>query len=351
MRQVPIEIALVLQPNVQLAGVYGLTDLFRFADELTRNRLGSTAPLLRTTHFALNETGTLERTYDTAPGTDSTPTVIIVPPCHSPPDRDDHTTALAQWLRTHGDAGVTLASVCGGTFLLAETGLLDGRRATTHWVFAHELAARFPAIIVDTNPLVIDDGEILTAGGMTAWADLGLTLVDRLLGSVAMIETSRFMMIDPPGREQRLYSPFQPNLSHGDEAVLKVQNRLEADAAMALAVTGMAEVAGLQERTFVRRFLKATGLNPNDYQQHLRVEKARALLEATVQPIDTIAWAVGYSDPASFRRVFTRIAGLSPGEYRKRFARARRSPRPARSGIGVGAQADRSGPAVASSER
>ncbi|MFZ0267861.1 GlxA family transcriptional regulator [Caulobacter sp.] len=316
----PVEVGLLLYPQVQLAAVHGLTDLFSFADALTRKRLEVATPMLRLSHYVLNEAGGLARTFDSAPDIETSPSTVIVPPCHVTPASYAHTPLLAAWLRGQAEAGATLASVCGGTFLLAETGLLDGLTATTHWVFAEELATRFPNVRVDTDRLIIDHGQILTAGGMMAWADLGLTLVNRLLGPAAMVETARFMMIDPPGREQRFYSPFSPKLSHGDGAVLKVQKHLGQSPSAGLSVVALAALAGLEERTFVRRFRKATGLKPTDYQQHLRVDRAREMLESSVTPIDAIAWNVGYSDPASFRRVFVRITGLSPGDYRKRFS-------------------------------
>ncbi|MET0807378.1 MAG: helix-turn-helix domain-containing protein [Pseudoxanthomonas sp.] len=326
----PLEIAILLFPQAQMAAVHGLTDLFGFADTLARARSGSDEPLLRVSHFRQGAAGHMERSFDTLPGADTQPVVVIVPPCHlsTVADTAASTAILVAWLRARDADGATLASVCGGTFLLAETGLLDGLTATTHWIYANELAARFPAVHVDANPLLIDHGRILTAGGLMAWPDLGLTLVDRLLGAAAMIETGRFMMIDPPGREQRFYSAFVPALSHGDEAVLKAQEVLKTDPTAGISVSALATLAGLHERTFVRRFHKATGLKPNHYQQHLRVDKARQLLEATVQQIDTIAWSVGYSDPGSFRRVFARITGLSPGDYRKRFAHERVSAAP-----------------------
>jgi len=203
---------------------------------------------------------------------------------------------------------------------LAGTGRWDGLTATTPWILAEELAPRFRSVRVDSDRLIIDHGQILTAGGMMAWADLGLTLVSRLLGPAAMVETARFMMIDPPGREQRFYSPFSPKLSHGDGAVLKVQEHLRQSTSAGLSVVAMAALAGLEERTFVRRFRKATGLKPTDYQQHLRVDRARAMLESSATPIDAIAWNVGYSDPAAFRRGSVRGTGLAPGDYPTRFA-------------------------------
>lgn len=204
--------------------------------------------------------------------------------------------------------------------MIAATGLLSGRPATTHWLFAERFRERFPDIRLEIDKIVIEDGDIITAGGLMAWTDLGLRIVDRLLGPSVMIETGKFLLIDPSGREQRHYSSFAPRLTHGDEPILKVQHWLQARAGRATSVTDMAGHAGLEERTFLRRFKAATGMKPIEYVQHLRVGKARELLEFTRRSVDQIAWSVGYEDAAAFRRVFHRILGLSPGEYRSRFS-------------------------------
>ncbi len=146
-----------------------------------------------------------------------------------------------------------------------------------------------------------------------AWTDLGLRLVDRLLGPELMIETARYLLIDPPGREQRYYSPFAPRLDHRDAAILKAQHWLQANGARGATLAAMAACAGLEERTFLRRFHKATGLKPTDYCQRLRIGRARSLLEAGGNTIEQIAWTVGYEDAGAFRKVFQRITGLTPG--------------------------------------
>ena len=230
------------------------------------------------------------------------------------------TKCLVDWLLERHHTGATLCSVCGGAFILARTGLLAGRSATTHWTFTELLAQSFPDIHVDETRITVEDGNFITAGGVLAWTDLGLKLVDRHLGPSIMLETAKYMLVDPPGREQRYYSNFSPKLHHGDAAILKVQHWLQARAAEQPSVPEMAAISGLGERTFLRRFEKATGLKPTEYRQRLRVGKAREMLEFTTQTVDQVASTVGYEDTGSFRRVFQKIVGLSPGDYRRRFA-------------------------------
>lgn len=173
---------------------------------------------------------------------------------------------------------------------------------------------------MDEARITVEDGNFITAGGVLAWADLGLKLVDRHLGPSIMLETARYMLVDPPGREQGHYSNFARRLLHGDADVLKLQHWLQTEAVSQPSLGRMAEVCGLQTRTLLRRFKRATGLNPTEYSQRLRVGKAREMPEFTNRPISQVALAIGYEDYGSFKRVFQKIVGLAPSDYRRRFA-------------------------------
>lgn len=319
MTEGPSEIGLLAYPDVQLAALYGLGDLFAIADRIARERRGAGQPLLRVSRWECDDKGKVCN----RDGSDAViPGTIILPPSLAHPPRQAWTAGLAEFLRHRHAHGSVLASVCVGAFLLAETGLLDGRQATTHWSYAALLAERFPAIEVDSAKIVIDDGDVVTAAGLMSWTDLGLKLVERLLGTGVMVETGRAMLVDPLGREQRHYSVFSPRLNHGDEPILLVQHWLQQAYAGEVDVNTMAAKAGLERRTFLRRFGKATGLRPVEYCQQLRVAKARDMLETTRLSFDRIAWNVGYGDPVSFRKIFVRTMGLTPGDYRRRFGAA-----------------------------
>jgi transcriptional regulator GlxA family with amidase domain len=316
-----IEFGLVLYPEVQMAAVLGLTDLFAMANR-TALRLGKAAsPPLRVSHWRQDAPdGTVVRAFDTMPEAPAgDPAALIVVPSLPGPIEPDLAAPYVPWLRRFHAAGGTLVSVCAGVFLMAETGLLSGRTATTHWVLGERFAARFPDVRLDTDRLIVDEGDIMTAGGLMAWTDVGLRLVDRHLGSEIMLETARMLLVDPPGREQRYYSTFVPRLDHGDKAVLQVQHWLHGLGAAEASLESLAARAGLEERTFLRRFRKATGRTATEYQQELKVNKARERLQFSALSVDQIAWDVGYGDPGAFRKVFTRIVGLSPAEYRRRF--------------------------------
>jgi len=325
------EIGLLIYPGAQLAAIYGLTDLFAIASDLAQEKAGqekdsggkshSDRPILRVSHWQPDEVSqAISCCHDTHPQQPHQPVFLLIPPSLIGPPTAEMTTRLATWLTQQHAGGVVLGSVCAGAFLLAETGLLAGRPATTHWSYAETFAACFPEIGTDTDKLIIDDGDIITAGGLMAWIDLGLKVVARLLGPTIALETARYLLVDPAGREQRFYSSFSPRLLHGDKAVLKVQHWLQSQGTRNVTLTDMATQAGLEERTFLRRFQKATGLKPTEYCQHLCIEKARERLEFSKLPVEQVAWSVGYEDAGAFRKVFQKVMGLSPGDYRRRFA-------------------------------
>jgi len=330
----PVEIAIVCYPGAQATCIHGLTDLFTYADHFARMHAAaspastpcpaaaSDQPFVRTTHRRERSDGSdLECGLESGPSVSGTSTLVIVPASQLGPPEPNYLPRTTAWVaRKHAD-GAAVAAVCGGVFLLAESGLLNRRRATTHWMFAAELRRRFPDLRVESDRLVIDDGDIVTAGGVLAWADMGLTLVDRLLGRTVMCSTARFMLMDPPGREQRFYGEFTPPLRHGDRTIVSIQHWLHANSTATCSVAALAERAGLGARTFLRRFVRATGMKPSEYHQQLRIARSRELLEFTRDTVERIAVAVGYEDTRGFRRTFKRVIGLSPAEYRRRFQR------------------------------
>lgn len=311
-----IEIGILHYPGAQRAAMLGLADLLALATRIAQRDARPDMPVLHVAQWRLTLPGQVPAAEPLAHGR---PDVLVLPPSLEEPLSAEAAAPYLAWLRTLHDGGSTLASVCAGAYLLAETGRVDGRTITTNWAFNDSFASRFPAVRLDTDQLVIDDGDILTAGGAMAWIDLGLRLVERYLGVAVMLETARTLLVDPLGRQQRYYSSFAPRVSHGDAAVLAVQQWLHETHAKTAALPELARRAGLQERTFLRRFQKATGMTATEYGQRVRVARARELLQSSRQPLERIAWEVGYSDPGAFRKVFQRIVGLSPGEYRRRF--------------------------------
>ncbi|WP_338864731.1 GlxA family transcriptional regulator [Myxococcus stipitatus] len=228
--------------------------------------------------------------------------------------------AAAKWMRRQHEQGAKLAAVCAGVFLLAETGLLEGREATTHWGLAQRFEGRYPRVSLKPELLLVDLGDVLTAGGVTAYLDLALHLVSKLASPELAALCAKMLLVEPGRRFQAPYAVHAAPRDHGDDAVLRAQAWLEANMKGSVTLAGAASAASLGERTLLRRFRKATGDTPLDYVQRLRIEAARRLLETTPRTVEDISVAVGYADTTAFRRRFKARTGLTPDAYRRRFA-------------------------------
>lgn len=227
---------------------------------------------------------------------------------------------ITDWLlRLHG-SGAMICTACSGVFFLAETGLLDGREATMHWSHLRAFEKAFPSVRLNLRKMLVVSGgrgELVMSGASTSWHDLVLYLVSRQLGPPVAHVLAKFLAMQWHADGQSPFMIFTPAVDHGDTLVLKTQQWLNANHAIAKPVEEMVRLSGLPERTFKRRFAKATGLSPLHYVQHLRIDKAKRQLERTRAPADEISVSVGYEDPAFFRRLFKRLTGVSPGAYRR----------------------------------
>jgi transcriptional regulator GlxA family with amidase domain len=232
--------------------------------------------------------------------------------------------AITDWLRRTGPKAQRIVSVCTGTFLLAEAGLLDGRRVTTHWSQTGELAQRYPTLSVDPEPIFVRDGNIWTSAGVTAGMDLALAIVEEDLGRDVALTIARqlVMFLRRPGNQTQFSAQLQAQTAH--RAPLRdvqawIAEHPEAD----LSVDELARRAGLSPRQFARAFADEAGISPGRYVDKVRLETARRQLEDTAADINQVARACGYGTPESMRRAFVRTLGVSPAEYRRRFVAAR----------------------------
>lgn len=230
---------------------------------------------------------------------------------------------VTDWIAARHAAGATICSACSGLFLIAETGLFDGVEATVHWPYARMFRAQYPAVRARPERALVvagQRGELVSSGASTSWHDLVLYLIGRDVGPVAAQAVSKFFALQRHVDGLAPFIVFDPPRGHGDAVVAAAQAWLDEHAAVGSPVTEMVRRSGLSQRGFARRFQAATGNAPLDYVQRLRVEQAKRLLERTGEPVDRIAWRVGYEDPSAFRRLFQRIAGVAPGHYRRQFA-------------------------------
>lgn len=229
---------------------------------------------------------------------------------------------LVEALRAAHARGARLMSICSGVFVLAATGLLDGRRATTHWRYADALRERYPAIQVQPDVLYVDEGDLLTSAGSAAGIDLGLHLIRRDFGPEAANTVARRLVVPPHrdgGQAQFVQRPVP--VAHEASRLGPILDRMRADLSRAHTIKALAEAAGMSERTFLRRFEAATGDTPARWLLAERMNRARDLLETSPAGIDQIAQAVGLGAPA-LRHHFRRQFSTTPGAYRARFARA-----------------------------
>lgn len=246
--------------------------------------------------------------------------LILVPGMMGRPDQLLEQTDLLDWLRRQAARGAIIASACSGAFLLAEAGLLDGRTATTHWQLADRFRQRYPKVELHIDRLLIDGGNYLCAGGTSAHQDLALSLIEKFGSAQLAKACARMMLIDNSRRDQAPFVNFRGCKNHGDKPILKIQQWLDKNYRGKVVVKQLAQASGLNERTFLRRFRKATGEAPLEYVQRLRIEQAKRLLSVGAQPLEQITRAVGYEDVSSFRRLFKQLAGVSPTVYRQRFS-------------------------------
>jgi len=246
-----------------------------------------------------------------------TPDLVVVP------GLDDDLAASFElnrhwvpWISRWHQAGARIASSCTGAFLVAEAGILHGRSATTHWLFAEELRRRYPSIEVAVDRMIVDHGDVITSGGATAFLNLVLYLLERFGGRQRANLAARVLLIDGHRQSQLPYIAALPGRFHDDLLVHAIQQHIDGHLDEPLQVGQLASQFGLSSRTLTRRFAAATGDGPQAYLRQARVQYGKRLLETTGDPIDEIRRDAGYHDPAAFRRAFKQSTGLSPTEYR-----------------------------------
>jgi len=227
------------------------------------------------------------------------------------------------WLRRVHARGGLIATVCTGSVLLAESGLLDGRSCTSHWAYGALFQEAYPRVRFRPEKvleLAHEADGLITGGGVTAWVDLALYLIARYCSPHHAAETAKVYLLDRHDDGQLPYSAMTRVTRGDDAAIRRALDWIDERYAVANPVSAMAEEAGLHPRTFARRFVAATGRRPIDHVHGLRVEAARRLLEIGGDAVDDVGYQVGYEDPTFFRRLFHRTTGLTPAAYRRQYA-------------------------------
>lgn len=312
------EIGLVLYPGVQLAAVHGLTDLFGIANRFTQE--ARIHAQLRVSHWTVRGGG-VACVYCTEPSVQPAPHILILPPTLGELPDGEKSAEIARWLLHQHRQGVMLVTICSGIFLVAATGLLDGRLVSTHRICAQALGERFPAINVDVEQRIIEETDMLSAGGFMAWVDVALLLIERLLGREVRAETARFVFPEQALGAKRDGDVFPTQQSRSDPAIQRALEFVHLRDGHGVSLDAMIAVARLGRRTFLRRFKNAIGVTPIEYCRTIRIARAREFLEGSNTPLKIVAETLGYTDSSAFTRAFRRSCGVPPGIYRSQNGR------------------------------
>ena len=251
--------------------------------------------------------------------------VVVVCDMYTPVDQSPlgKYTPEVQWLKRMHARDALLCSVCSGATLLAETGLLNGCEVSSHWAYRKLFQEYFPQVKWAPDAILnlsAESQRLITSAGVTSWQDLAIYLVERFCGLSNATNTARVYLFALHEDGQLPYSSMSCSTQHGDAVVRDCQTWIEQNYKYSSPVSEMIDRSGLNPRTFARRFRSATGYQPIEYVQGIRIEAAKQMLESDSTSVEAISSSVGYDDPASFRRIFKRKVGLTPARYRKKFS-------------------------------
>ncbi|SON56722.1 Carnitine catabolism transcriptional activator [Hartmannibacter diazotrophicus] len=325
---VPLRVCLLALPDAVISTLAGLYDVLNGVSMMGIARPGTEHPFK--VEIVCEEAGLLQlasgvpievqRPIEDIAACD----ILIVPSVLLKPGgwQTGRYPRLVDWIVRMHDGGARLCSACSGVFLLAETGLFDGRDATVHFGYADQFAACYPTIQIHPERVLVISGtreDLVSSGASNTWHDLVLYLIAHHVGATVAQEVARMFALQWHQDGLTPYMIFEGRTDHGDAEILNAQEWLATNFSIANPVEEMIRRSKLAERTFKRRFADATGIAPLAYVQRLRIEDAKRRLERTDSPVDEISWRVGYEDAAFFRRLFKRTIGMTPGAYRRRF--------------------------------
>ena len=324
-----LRIGILVAEGCMLSSIATPTDCLRIAQTLSDIRAPNSGLKLETVLFGARgqerihtSTGIEVGGLQTSPPEDID--LLLLPGIlhNSPHDLARRVEAMGpemELLRRYHLRGTAIAGTCSGSFLLAESGLLDGKHATCSWWLAAAFRERFPRVLLQADAMVVEDGGILSAGGASSVQALMMRLIERTGGTELAQQTSRMLLIDMERQSQAPYVSdaliAKPRNSLSEKAEHFLQHELHRE----ISVTELADHCGTSERSLLRHFRSHLGVSPLAHIQHLRVERAKALLETTHLSFDEIVERCGYSDAASFRRLFKRDTAMTPADYRERF--------------------------------
>jgi len=330
-RNGPTDVLIVAVPETAGSALYGMLDVLSAAGTIWQTLVRAESEdrpfsvgIVSPRALAFECGNGIPVNPDFAVGDDPRASIIIIPELWLGPDESmsGRYPGLIAWLRRRYQQGAALYSACSGAILLAETGLLDGCSATSHWGYQDLFTKAYPKVRFDPAPsLVYADptGRIVTAGGTTSWHDLALHIIARYASPGEALRIAKVYLLKYHDEGQLPYASLVRRAPHADSVVRQCEQWLNEHFRELDAVSRVVAHSDLAERTLKRRFKAATGSTLIEYLQKLRVEEAKRLLETGRRPVDDISGDVGYSDVSFFRRLFKRMTGLSPRQYRRMF--------------------------------
>ncbi|MGV3762574.1 GlxA family transcriptional regulator [Parapedobacter sp.] len=248
--------------------------------------------------------------------------LLIIPPTFGDAAKGIAANAAAvPYFKKLHEKGASLASLCIGAFLLAETGLLNGRKCSTHWAYINEFRERYPEVEVEDGAIITEHDNIYSSGGASSLWNLILYLVEKFADRETAILVSKYFALDIGRDSQSQFAIFKGQRNHGDDDIQKVQDYIEENYSEKISIETLAKLINTGRRTFERRFKEATNNTPIAYIQRVRIEAAKKFFEAARKNVTEIMFDVGYTDTKAFRDIFKKITGLTPIEYRNKFAR------------------------------
>lgn len=319
----PLRVGFIGFDGINAIDLSGPVEAFASATELDAEP--GAPPLYQTVVLGLSkrpfasDSGVIFQPHQTLASAPPLDTLII--PGGSGLRRPETQAAVAAWLRTHAKHIRRICSVCTGIYGLAASGLLDGRRVTTHWRWARRVAERFPALRMEPNAIFIQDGPFFTSAGVTAGIDLALTLIEQDFGAPLALEVARELVVHlkREGGQEQYSQPLQFQVASSSDRLAALGAWIPAHLRRKLVVEALAEKACLSPRQFTRRFKKVFGATPADFVESARLDEARRRLSAHGSSIAAIADSVGFASADAFRRAFERRFGVTPRAYRQRF--------------------------------
>lgn len=320
----PVRVALILLPEATASTLLSMYDIFQLLPGVVPGETPYDVKIVSDSNRPIRTSSGIDlqphATFAQVPHTD----IVIVPSLLVQTSlwQLGRYPQLIAWLQRQHAQGAVLCSACSGVFPLLESGLFDEQPVTCHWFYEAALRKTFPQARIEIDKTLLITGQdrrLVMSGASASWHDLVLYLISRFSGPGAASACARFFLLNWHPEGQAPYARFMEDTSHDDAAVLKAQAWVRQHWMRSNPIEELVRICGLPERSFKRRFKKATGLTPMDYIQHIRIEHARQLLESSALPVDTIAADTGYEDPAFFRKLFKRLTTMTPSAYRLKF--------------------------------